>query len=127
VRPSWRPLGRASSRTRRCCWRSPNGGALVRQSARWQLRRRRCDGAVRDVSCLEAIVGRCAPSARCETVRAESALKDLKLVREVATGSVVELPLLDAVLERFSDVEDRYVNDDLAAVYELKLPSRAER
>ncbi|HTX32328.1 MAG TPA: NAD(P)-dependent oxidoreductase [Solirubrobacteraceae bacterium] len=55
------------------------------------------------------------------------ALKDLKLVGEVATGSGVELPLLDAVLERFSDVEDRYVNDDLAAVYELKLPSRADR
>ena len=55
------------------------------------------------------------------------ALKDLKLVREVANSSRVELPLLDAVLERFGDVENRHADDDLAAVYELKLPSRAER
>ena len=55
------------------------------------------------------------------------ALKDLKLVREVASGSGVELPLLDAVLERIGDVENSHANDDLAAVYELKLPSRAER
>ena len=55
------------------------------------------------------------------------ALKDLKLVREVASGSGVELPLLDAVLERIGDVENRHGNDDLAAVYELKLPSRADR
>ena len=55
------------------------------------------------------------------------ALKDLKLVREVASSSGVELPLLDAVLERIGDVENRHANDDLAAVYELKLPSRAER
>ena len=34
------------------------------------------------------------------------ALKDLKLVREVAKGSGVELPLLDAVLERIGDVEN---------------------
>jgi 3-hydroxyisobutyrate dehydrogenase len=55
------------------------------------------------------------------------ALKDLKLVREVAKDSGVELPLLDAVLERIGDVEKRHANDDLAAVYELKLPSRAKR
>ena len=55
------------------------------------------------------------------------ALKDLKLVREVASSSGVELPLLDAVLERIGDVENSHANDDLAAVYELKLPSRAER
>jgi 3-hydroxyisobutyrate dehydrogenase len=55
------------------------------------------------------------------------ALKDLKLVREVADSSGVELPLLDAVLERIGDVENRHANDDLAAVYELKLPSRAKR
>ena len=55
------------------------------------------------------------------------ALKDLKLVREVAKDSGVELPLLDAVLERIGDVENRHANDDLAAVYELKLPSRAQR
>ncbi|MBV9807254.1 MAG: NAD(P)-dependent oxidoreductase [Solirubrobacterales bacterium] len=55
------------------------------------------------------------------------ALKDLKLVREVAKDSGVELPLLDAVLERIGDVENRHANDDLAAVYELKLPSRSQR
>ena len=50
------------------------------------------------------------------------ALKDLKLVREVAKGSGVELPVLDAVLERIGDVENSHADDDLAAVYELKLP-----
>lgn len=55
------------------------------------------------------------------------ALKDLKLVREVAAGSGVELPLLDAVLERIGGVENRHADDDVAAVYELKLPRRAER
>jgi 3-hydroxyisobutyrate dehydrogenase len=55
------------------------------------------------------------------------ALKDLKLVREVASSVGVELSLLDAVLEQIRDVENSHANDDLAAVYELKLPSRAER
>jgi len=55
------------------------------------------------------------------------ALKDLQLVREVASSSGVELPLMDAVLERIGDAENSHANDDLAAVYELKLPSRAER
>jgi 3-hydroxyisobutyrate dehydrogenase len=55
------------------------------------------------------------------------ALKDLKLVREVASSSGVELPLLDAVLERIGAVEDTHADDDLAAVYELKLPSHADR
>src|SRR5581483_506784 len=55
------------------------------------------------------------------------ALKDLKLVREVAITSGVELPLLDAVLERIGGVENRHANDDLAAVYELRLPSRPDR
>ncbi len=55
------------------------------------------------------------------------ALKDLKLVREVASSSGVELPLLDAVLERFGDVENSHADDDLAAVYELELPNRTER
>jgi 3-hydroxyisobutyrate dehydrogenase len=54
------------------------------------------------------------------------ALKDLKLVREVAESAGVELPVLDAVLERIGDVENRHADDDLAAVYELKLPTRAE-
>ena len=51
------------------------------------------------------------------------ALKDLKLVKEVANGSGVELPVLDAVLERLGGVERTNGDDDLAAVYELKLPS----
>jgi 3-hydroxyisobutyrate dehydrogenase len=55
------------------------------------------------------------------------AVKDLTLVREVASSSGVELPLLDAVLERIGDVENSHANDDLAAVYELKLPSHTER
>ena len=55
------------------------------------------------------------------------ALKDLKLVREVAVSSGVEMPLLDAVLERIGDVDGRHADDDLAAVYELKLPRSAER
>lgn len=55
------------------------------------------------------------------------ALKDLKLVREVAVSSGVEMPLLDAVLERIGNVEARHADDDLAAVYELKLPRSAER
>jgi 3-hydroxyisobutyrate dehydrogenase-like beta-hydroxyacid dehydrogenase len=52
------------------------------------------------------------------------ALKDLKLVREVAYSSGVALPVLDAVLERIGDVEHRHADDDLAAVYELDLPAR---
>ena len=51
------------------------------------------------------------------------AVKDLKLVREVAKDLGVELPVLDAVLERVGDVEKSHANDDLAAVYELKLPN----
>jgi 3-hydroxyisobutyrate dehydrogenase len=50
------------------------------------------------------------------------ALKDLKLVNEVASRSGVELPVLDAVLERIGDVESTHGDDDLAAVYELDLP-----
>jgi 3-hydroxyisobutyrate dehydrogenase len=51
------------------------------------------------------------------------ALKDLKLVKEVANASGVELPVLDAVLERIGGVERVHGDDDLAAVYEHKLPS----
>ena len=51
------------------------------------------------------------------------ALKDLKLVKEVATASGVKLPVLDAVLERIGGVEDTHGDDDVAAVYELALPS----
>jgi 3-hydroxyisobutyrate dehydrogenase len=53
------------------------------------------------------------------------ALKDLKLVREVAQSAGVGLPVLDAVLERIGDVENRHADDDLAAVYELKLPGHS--
>ena len=49
------------------------------------------------------------------------ALKDPRLVREVAEDSGVELPMLNAVLERIGDVENRHADDDLAAVYEQKL------
>jgi 3-hydroxyisobutyrate dehydrogenase-like beta-hydroxyacid dehydrogenase len=53
------------------------------------------------------------------------ALKDLKLVREVAESSGVKLPVLDVVLERIDDAENSHADDDLAAVYERKLPNRA--
>jgi hypothetical protein len=33
--------------------------------------------------------------------------------------------VLDSVLERTGDVENRHADDDLAAVYELKLPRRS--
>ena len=51
------------------------------------------------------------------------ALKDLKLVKEVATASGVKLPVLNAVLERIGGVEDTHGDHDVAAVYELALPS----
>jgi hypothetical protein len=35
--------------------------------------------------------------------------------------------MLDAVLERMDGVENTRADDDLAAVYELALPSRGER
>ena len=47
------------------------------------------------------------------------AVKDIKLVKEVASSCDVELPLLDTVLERVGDVERGHADDDLAAVYEL--------
>jgi 3-hydroxyisobutyrate dehydrogenase len=53
------------------------------------------------------------------------AVKDLELVREVATGGDAETPLLDAALERMSDVSRSHGDDDLAAVYELGLDSAA--
>jgi 3-hydroxyisobutyrate dehydrogenase len=55
------------------------------------------------------------------------ALKDLGLVGEVASTAGVDLPLLEAVRERFGDIEKRHADDDLAAVYELEPPSRTER
>jgi len=53
------------------------------------------------------------------------AMKDLKLVREVAKDASVELPLTDAVLERLGGVEKSHDDEDLAVVYELKLPGEA--
>ncbi len=53
------------------------------------------------------------------------AVKDLELVREVAQSSHVEMPLLDAALERMGDVSRTHADDDLAAVYELRADSHA--
>jgi 3-hydroxyisobutyrate dehydrogenase len=47
------------------------------------------------------------------------AVKDLALVREVADSAPVDMPVLDAALERMNDAFPSYGNDDLAAVYEL--------
>jgi 3-hydroxyisobutyrate dehydrogenase-like beta-hydroxyacid dehydrogenase len=55
------------------------------------------------------------------------ALKDLKLVQEVASSAGVELPVLDTVLEWIGDVRNVRADDDLAAVYELKLPAQHGR
>lgn len=51
------------------------------------------------------------------------AIKDLKLAREVAESAHVQTPLLDTALERMSDVSRSHGDDDLAAVYELRLDS----
>jgi 3-hydroxyisobutyrate dehydrogenase len=55
------------------------------------------------------------------------ARKDLDLVAEVAGRSDAALPVLDAVAARMGEVTDHHADDDLAAVYEAGLPSRAER
>ena len=47
------------------------------------------------------------------------ALKDLGLVREVAQTAHLEMPLLDAALQRMSAAAASHGDDDLAAVYEL--------
>lgn len=47
------------------------------------------------------------------------ALKDLQLVREVEQSSQAKLPLLDAVLERFTSAGQGVADQDLAAIYEL--------
>jgi 3-hydroxyisobutyrate dehydrogenase len=47
------------------------------------------------------------------------AVKDLELAREVPDNSHVDLPLLNAVLERLTDAMKSHADDDLAAVYEL--------
>ncbi len=58
---------------------------------------------------------------------ARLALKDLKLVREVALGSGVELPVLDVVLERMGETASSHADDDLASVYELQLPRHSKQ
>ena len=53
---------------------------------------------------------------------ARLAVKDLALVREVADGAQVTMPLLNAVLERMEGISSTRGDDDLAAVFELGLP-----
>jgi 3-hydroxyisobutyrate dehydrogenase len=47
------------------------------------------------------------------------ALKDLELVHEVEDSSRITMPLLDAVLERFTTAGDELADQDVAAIYEL--------
>ena len=47
------------------------------------------------------------------------ALKDLELAREVEQSSGTPMPVLDAVLERYSLANEEHPDQDLAAVYEL--------
>jgi 3-hydroxyisobutyrate dehydrogenase len=54
------------------------------------------------------------------------ALKDLQLVREVEQSSRAAMPLLDVVLERFVTASQHLGDEDLAAIYELGGPARAE-
>ena len=53
------------------------------------------------------------------------ALKDLELVREVEQSSRATMPLLEAVLERFTTVSQDIADQDLAAIYELDGPAQA--
>jgi 3-hydroxyisobutyrate dehydrogenase len=48
------------------------------------------------------------------------ALKDLELVREVEQGAKATMPVLDAVLDRFTAASHEFANQDLAAIYELE-------
>ena len=52
------------------------------------------------------------------------AVKDLGLVREVADGAKVEMPVLAAALERMHAAIPSHGDDDLAAVYELGIGRR---
>jgi 3-hydroxyisobutyrate dehydrogenase len=47
------------------------------------------------------------------------ALKDMELVREVEQSSHAEMPVLDAVLDRFVAADKDHADQDLAAIYEL--------
>ncbi len=53
------------------------------------------------------------------------ALKDLELVREVEESSHATMPLLDAVLDRFTTSSQELADQDLAAIYELDGPGKA--
>jgi 3-hydroxyisobutyrate dehydrogenase len=53
------------------------------------------------------------------------ALKDLELVGEVEQSSRATMPLLDAVLERFTTASQDLADQDLAAIYELDGPTQA--
>jgi 3-hydroxyisobutyrate dehydrogenase len=53
------------------------------------------------------------------------ALKDLELVREVEGSSRAAMPLLDAVLDRFTTASQELADQDLAAIYELDGPGKA--
>jgi 3-hydroxyisobutyrate dehydrogenase len=55
------------------------------------------------------------------------ALKDLRLVREVADAASAEMPLLDAALERFTVANEDLANQDLAAIYEVAAHGPASR
>ncbi|HTA34121.1 MAG TPA: NAD(P)-dependent oxidoreductase [Solirubrobacteraceae bacterium] len=47
------------------------------------------------------------------------ALKDMELVREVEQSSHAEMPVLEAVLDRFLAADKELADQDLAAIYEL--------
>ena len=47
------------------------------------------------------------------------ALKDLELVHEVEDSSRITMPLLDAVLARFTTAGDELADQDVASIYEL--------
>jgi len=51
------------------------------------------------------------------------AVKDMELVREVEQSSHTEMPVLDAVLERFMAADQDLADQDLAAIYELDAQS----
>ena len=54
------------------------------------------------------------------------ALKDLRLVREVAQSQKARMPVLDAALQLFSEACGEHADEDLAAVYEIP-PDRSWR
>ena len=53
------------------------------------------------------------------------ALKDLQLVSEVADEASAKMPVLSAVLERFTVANQKLADQDLAAIYEVAGAGRA--